>query len=177
MHVIATSEDADLQKQYSQHYLNNAFRYIPLADPIRGIFGATPVETLHAFRKGLIEKVTFLVIKNVPVSKKARLDALAIQFHRTHCQTYRRAYPATDFSNGVTNLTKISAAERVGQMFLLVILSQYDEGWEIMASALNQTSCMQLRDVIAVLEALLCFDQWFNMATYWPIVNSVDAQL
>ena len=62
MHVIATSENAELRKQYSQHYLNNAFRYIPLADPIHGIFGATPVETLHLFRKGLIEKVTFLVI-------------------------------------------------------------------------------------------------------------------
>ena len=177
MHVIATSENVELRKQHSQHYLNNAFGYIPLADPIRGIFGATPVETLHAFRKGLIEKVTFLVIKNVPVSKQARLDALAIKFHRTHRQTYRRVYPATDFSNGVTNLTKISAAERVGLMFLFVILSQYDEGWEILASALNQTSRMQLRDVIAVFEALLCFDQWLNMATYWRIENSVEAKL
>ena len=40
--------------------------HVPLADPIRGIFGATPVETMHAFRKGVIEVVTFLVLNNIP---------------------------------------------------------------------------------------------------------------
>jgi hypothetical protein len=33
-----------------------------MVDPVRGLFGATPVKTMHAFRKGLIEVVTFLVL-------------------------------------------------------------------------------------------------------------------
>jgi hypothetical protein len=32
----------------------------------------------------MIEMVTFLVLDNVPVSKKAALDRLAIKFHKTH---------------------------------------------------------------------------------------------
>ena len=65
------------------------FDQIPQADPMRGIYGTTPVETMHAFRKGMIEVVTFLVLKNVPPSKSAALDALAIRFHKTHRQTIR----------------------------------------------------------------------------------------
>ena len=82
------------------------------ADPERGIFGATLVETMHPYRKGLIEYVTYFVLDNVPASRNAVFDRLAIQFHTTHCQTFRKTYPATDFSRGVTNLTKISSCER-----------------------------------------------------------------
>ena len=83
------------------------------------------MEIMHAFCKGLIEYVTYFVLENVPVSRKAAIDRLAIHFHHNHRQTYRKAYPATDFSQGITNLTKISAQERLG----LVFLAQFDEGW------------------------------------------------
>ena len=96
-----------LRQRWSQHALDNAFNHVPLADPIRGIFGATPVETMHSFRKGVIQVVTFLVLDNVPKKQKAALDRLAVRFHKSHHQSYRKAYPATDFSNGITNLTKI----------------------------------------------------------------------
>ena len=92
---------------------------MPLADPERGIFGATPVETMHAYRKGIIEMVTFLVLDNVPASKKALLDNLAFKFHKSHRQTWRGNFPATDFTNGITNVTKISAPERLGLVFCL----------------------------------------------------------
>ena len=129
MDLIASHPSDALRQRWSQHELDNTFNHMPLADPIRGIFGATPVETMHAFRKGVIEVVTFLVLTDIPpATKKAALDVLAIRFHKSHRQTYRKAYPATDFSNGITNLTKISAAERLGLVFLFVILAQYDEG-------------------------------------------------
>jgi hypothetical protein len=60
-----------LRQRWSQHALDNTYNHVPLADPIRGIFGATPVETMHAFRKGVIEVVTFLVLNNIPKRQKA----------------------------------------------------------------------------------------------------------
>ena len=100
----------DIRKRWSQHQLNKVIDYVPLVDPIRGIYGATPVETMHAFRKGMIDDVTFLVLENVPPSKLAALDALAIWFHKMHRQTIRKTSPASDFSQDITNSTKISAA-------------------------------------------------------------------
>ena len=71
MAQVASGPDEALRTRWSQHRMTNTFDSILLADPMRGIFGATPVETMHAYRKGIIEKVTFLVLENIPASKKA----------------------------------------------------------------------------------------------------------
>ena len=126
MHEIALCPDPEQHKQYSQHRVDNAFNHVIIADPIRGIMGSTPTEIMHVFRGGMIAVVTYLVLENVPDSKKAALDHLAIRYHNKHRQTCRKLYPATDFSTGITNLTKISAAERLGLVFLFVILSLYE---------------------------------------------------
>jgi hypothetical protein len=169
--ISQSTYDEMLRKEYSQHQLINVFNSVPLADPQRGIFGATPTETMHAYRKGMIEVVTLLVLKNVPATKKAALDAIAIHFHKTHCQTYRKKYPATDFSNGITNLTKVSASERLGLVFLFVILAPYNEGWAILNTALLASTKTNLKQVLTVFEAMLCFDQWLNQPTYWTKRN------
>jgi hypothetical protein len=169
MNEIATAGDDETRKRWSQHRLQNVFNYVPLADPIRGIFGATPTETLHCFRKGMIEVVTFLVLKNVPSSIMcAELDAIAIDFHKSHRQTARKMYPATDFSNGITNLTNISASERLGLLFLFVIIFQYPKGWEILDHALQHSRGKHttLAAILELFEAMLCFDAWLGHDTY-----------
>jgi hypothetical protein len=100
MGFIARSNDDDLRKRWSQHKLENAFEHIAFANPERGILGATPVETMHVFWKGVIEKVTKLILDSLPASKKAAFDDLAIAFHKSHCQTYRKEYPSTDAAMG-----------------------------------------------------------------------------
>jgi hypothetical protein len=158
-----------------------------MADPDRGIFGATPVETLHAFRKGLVEMVIQVVIDNVPPSKKAALDRLALHFHKTHRQSFRSSFPSTTFGKGKTNISKISAAECLGLVFLFVILGHYEEGWTILWSALDychkkkeETVPAQkrhryepsFRDILQVFEAMLCFDEWLRQDTYWADHNA-----
>jgi hypothetical protein len=59
MAQIALCPNDALRQRWSQHALDNAYSHVPLADPICGIFGAMPVETMHAFCKGIIEVVTF----------------------------------------------------------------------------------------------------------------------
>jgi tetrahydromethanopterin S-methyltransferase subunit D len=79
------------------------FNSVLLADPIRGIFGSTPVETMQCFRKGMIEVVAVLVLENVPASKKAELDGLATWCHNTHRQTYCRGlvYSLVGYTSGL----------------------------------------------------------------------------
>ena len=175
MNLIACSPDAPLRQRWSQHRLENAFHHVEFGDPTRGIFGATPVETMHGYRKGMIEVVTFMILENVPSSKKAALDHLAVTFHKSHRQTHRKAFPATDFSCGITNLTKISASERVGLVFLFVILVQYDVGWGIVSTAL-QKHATELADILELFEAMLCFDAWLNKPTYWALDAGTTAE-
>ena len=174
MAMIAASDNKEIRAPW-QHAVNNAFQDVVLADHVRGIFGATPVETMHAFRKGLIEHVTFLVLDNVPASRKAALDTLAVQFHQRQRQTFRSTYPATDFSRGVTNLTKMTARELLGLVFLFVILCQYDKGWDILDHTFQRRSTTTVKNVIEVFEALLCFDAWLMQDTFWDRSNSTQA--
>jgi hypothetical protein len=55
MAQIAACPNEVLRQRWSQHALDNTNYHVPLADPIHGIFGATPVETMHAFCKGVSE--------------------------------------------------------------------------------------------------------------------------
>ena len=94
MNEISIAGDDATRKCWSQHCLENAFNYVLLANTIRGIFGATLTETMHCFRKGMIEVVTFLVLKKVLVSKRAALDWIAIDVHKLHRQTACKMYSA-----------------------------------------------------------------------------------
>jgi hypothetical protein len=126
------------------------------ADPERGIFGATPVETMHAFRKGVIEKVTKLVLESLPASKKAAFDDLAIAFHKSHRQTHRKEYPSTDFSKRGHKFDKDYSIRTRWNRFLFVILFQYEEGWRIIQSCLEKRTSKKVPEVLEVLESLLC---------------------
>ena len=64
MHEIAQSNDEQLRQKWSQHRVDNAFNHV-VADPVRGIMGATPTEIMHVFRNGMIAIVTYLVLENV----------------------------------------------------------------------------------------------------------------
>jgi hypothetical protein len=56
-------------------------------------------------------------------------------------------------------------------VFLFVILAQYDEGWAILNTALLASTTTNLKQVLTVFEAMLCFDQWLNQPTYWTKRN------
>ena len=126
----------------------------------------------------MIEVITFLVVQNVPASKRAELDRIAIDFHKSHRQTAPKMYPATDFSNGITNLTNISASERLGLVFLfLVIIFQYPRGWIILDTALHARGTnTSLAAVLELFEGMLCFDAWLNQDTYWKAVDTAEAR-
>ncbi len=124
MAMIAASENKAFRTRWLQHAVHNAFQDVMLADPVRGIFGATPVETMHAFCKGLIEHARyFSCVGQRP--RKAALDTLAVQLHQQHRQTNCTRYPATDFSRGVTNLTKVTACKRL----VLMMFANYLLEW------------------------------------------------
>jgi hypothetical protein len=135
--MIVASDNKAIRTRWSQHAVHNAFQDVVFADHVRGIFGASFIKTMHVFCRGFIEHVTFFVLDNVPASRKAALDTLAVQFHNQHRQSYCTRYPATNFSPGLTNLTKVKGRKSLGLVFLFVILSQYDEGWNIWITLLS----------------------------------------
>jgi hypothetical protein len=77
-----------------------------------------------------------LIFDCMTATQKFKLDELAQTFHKVHHQSSCKFFPQMDFSNGVCNLCNMTVAKRCGQVFLLVCLSQFDEGWNILNQAL-----------------------------------------
>ena len=106
--------------------------------------------------------------------QKHSLDQLAQSFHKLHCQTAWKFFPKTDFSNGVCSLSNITASDWSGQVFLLVCLSQFDEGWAILSGALMTKGHTNLSEVLEILEALCCFDAWTCLDKFWHYSNQEE---
>jgi hypothetical protein len=111
-----------------------------------------------------------LIFDFMTAKQKYKLDELAQTFHILHHQSPCKFFPQTDFINGVCNLSNMTAAEQCGQVFLLVCLSQFDEGWHILNQALlTKGHNTNLGEVLEALEAICCFDAWTRMDKFWDI--------
>ena len=60
-----------------------------------------------------------LIFDCMTAKQKYKLDELAQSFHKLR-QSSRKFFPQTDFSNGVCNLSNMTAAERCGQASVLI---------------------------------------------------------
>ena len=160
----------DERRSLSVHHVHNAFDSIDIGDQHRGILGCLLPDTLHVLCKGPAERIMDLTFDNLTQRQKARLDDMAKMFHHTHQQTARKYYPSTDFSRGISQLTRLTANENIGAIFLLVILSHFEEGWQILQSAMTRNSqTANVKDVIELMEAMLCCHAWLKQDQLWPL--------
>jgi hypothetical protein len=170
MHRISTSGTEEECTSVSQHRCHNVFANIEIGDPLYKIFGSLPTDPMHSVRKGVMARAMSLIFDCMTNAQKCELDELAQRFHKTHRQSARKAFPQTDFSNGMTNLANMTASEECGLVFLLICLSQFKDGWRLLDEALlNKGHKTDLKRVLEALEALSCFDAWTRMDKYWKL--------
>jgi hypothetical protein len=170
MHRIATSGTEQECTAVSQHHCHNVFANIDIGDPLYKIFGSLPTDPMHSVRKGIMARAMSLIFDCMSPTQKFKLDQLAQTFHKTHRQSARKDFPQTDFSNGVTNLANMTASEECGLVFLLICLSQFEDGWRVLNDALlNKGHKTNLSKVLEALEALSCFDAWTRLDKYWKL--------
>ena len=163
--IIMNGTDEELAA-VSQHKCANAFTDIVISDADYKIYGALPTDTMHALQQRTMSYAMQFIFDCMTAKQKYHLDELAQTFHKVHRQTSRKLFPQTDFSNGVCNLSNMTAAERCGQVFLLVCLCQFDDGWKIFDQSLVN---IKLGDVLEALEAMCCFDAWTRLDKFWSI--------
>ncbi len=69
-------------------------------------------------------------------------------------------------------MTRVTARKRLGLLFLFAILSQYDEGMDILDHTFERKSTTTVKDVVELFEAL---DAWLMLGTFWDSSNSAQA--
>jgi hypothetical protein len=73
MACITHNPDQMVRTQWSQNFLNNAFDYVPIADPVRGILAPLLWKRFMRFANDRLRRKPFLVLQNVPAREKAAL--------------------------------------------------------------------------------------------------------
>ena len=116
MHEIVTSGSNEERAKVSQHQCPNAFANIEIGDPVYKIFGAVPTDPMHSVHKGVMAWAMSLIFECMMASQKYRLDEIEKNcHHKSACKNF----PQKDFSNGVTNLSNMTASEECGLVSLV----------------------------------------------------------
>ena len=169
--MLFTIEDLkDLSKKElnarSKHKIDNAFDEVPLSDLIHGILGVCPAEMLHVCGNGIykyqFECICELVGPNTTKQKeKDQMDALHQHLVNDARRQSDRDFPRMTIRNGATDGTKLSATERLGNLFGMLCVAHTTEGIAVLRPGWSSNNighaafrdCMKLQ---------LAFDKWVN---------------
>lgn len=118
----------------SFHPVKNAFvaRCIRFGLDPRNIWGANPVDLMHAFQSGILMYIVKMVLEGLPPLKQVKLDRLVHKMFNRLRTKERAAYPRMNFSKGYSKLTLLTSDEWAGKLFVLLIVLQTQEGREIL---------------------------------------------
>ena len=150
----------------SLHNIDNAFHDIPFGDMVHGIFGCVPAEMLHVSGNGIMQYQLDVVSKIISSGKNKRrnlhsLDILHQNLVKDASLQSEQDIPRTSDRNGVTDGTKMSASERVGNIFLLLCALHTEQCKEIFTDGCNE-SRVSLEQMKQCIKLQLGFEKWVN---------------
>ena len=155
----------------NQYHVQNAWFDVDFGGCPYGIFSAAcPVEPLHSLENGLILdclKVLFNKIKSL--KRMTELDRLAKRLtelprQRNASHGSNKDVPRLLWSDGVTNLTDLSARYRVGIMFTVVVVSLQFEGFQFFTDVFKDVKVV--KNMIECFQMILCYWMWLKKKKY-----------
>ena len=121
MHCVSVKDAMRQLQEWSVHAHINAFQDHPLhGHSDKGIMGATPTDPMHVFLHGVLDYVIKTYVDYMTPTEKHVLDKFVDQILVPQRQGIRKDFPRVNFTNGVSNLTQITAEEWAGVAFTLL---------------------------------------------------------
>jgi len=93
---------------------------------------------MHAFNEGILKYCMDTFFEKVTPARKKEIDLLVDEIMCPQRSSIRPLYPRVNFTNGFTNLTLLTATERLGVCFTLMILSMMKRGQDVLEHVLQQ---------------------------------------
>lgn len=148
------------------HDIDNAFDRVPFGNVRHGIFGSVPAEMLHVSGNGIMQYQLDVIHEIISSGQHKRktlhsLDILHQNLVHFGSQQSERDMPRTSDRNGVTDGTKMSASERVGNMFLLLCAMHTKQGRELFADGCYNSG-VSLRQIQDCIKLQLGFEKWVD---------------
>jgi hypothetical protein len=130
--IIKEAKD-DLHR-LSFHPVNNAFlsRGIRFGLDPRNIWGANPIDLMHAFQSGVLMYLVKMTLENLTPTKKTKLDRHVDYLFSNLRSCKRKEYPRLNFSKGFSKLTQLTSDEWAGKLFVILVVLRTDKGRSIL---------------------------------------------
>ena len=171
---LTTLEEYNAHKQQqtlhhlSLHDIDNAFMSVPFGDVVHGVFGSVPAEMLHVSGNGIMQYILGVVndIIGSGGSKQLhlhRLDTLHQNMVRDALMQSEKDMPRMSDRNGVTDGTKMSVSERVGNIFILLCAMHTMDGKQLFHDGCHMSG-IRYEDMKECLKLQLGFEVWVNQS-------------
>jgi len=177
-HRQQAMKDAEYAKFISQHQEESVWNDLPIADIREGINGMCPLEWLHLNGQGNFQdgpEVLHNLIGpgDTKKSKKEELDLLFRALAEEIKRNSERDVPLIALRFAIMDLTRVTANERVGNYYMLIICLSTKRGASIMKDAMKEHK-LDLQRVIDTMTALLAYDAWCRSfgVPKWEIDNA-----
>lgn len=159
--------------KYNQYNVMSAWYDVCYGGCKYGVFSAAcPIEALHALKAGLIpDCLTILFSEEIRGSRgHIQLDLLAKKMTAWNRQFYissgaRKEMPRLLWKNGITNLSQLPGAYKVGILLTVVVISMTEEGEECFDKLFKYQS--SVHDMRYCFQLMLCYLMWLKKDTYW----------
>ncbi|KAL7455029.1 hypothetical protein ACHAWC_007128 [Mediolabrus comicus] len=129
----ARKGNTDRLRAMSKYNIDNAFDNLPMGDPTNGIMRATPPETMHAIQSGIMMYIIQTLFKSSITSEAAKKEfhLLHLCLAQRHGHQSERGVPIVSVRNSVADVTKMSATETMGNLYLIMCALCTDRGKHI----------------------------------------------
>lgn len=169
---LITMSDYNLGKEtatlrnLSLHDIENAFANVPFGDLHHSIFGCIPAEMLHVSGNGIMQYQLDVINQIVSAGSNKQktmhqIDILHQNLVSEASHQSEKDMPRMSDRNGITDGTRMTASERVGNMFILLCVMHTEHGKELFLEGC-QVSGVTLHQIRECLKLQLGFEKWVN---------------
>ena len=160
-----------------QYNIRSAWFNVDFGGSKYGIFtAAMPVEPLHSLENGLISDSLKILFYEIMTNKqKSSINKLARKLSYMDRQKYLSSgadkdMPRLIFKDGITSMTDITAATKVGIMLTVVVISLTNDGTELFLKIMNNDR-RKYNNMQYIFEMLLCYRMLLKEDTWWDKSN------
>ena len=144
-----------------------------------GVFtAACPPEALHSLENGLINHCLKELFANViPPTACKHFDSVVQKWtflsKQRHMKNYAADFPRLLFPDGVSSITDVSAATKIGIIFAIIVASLTTDGKSVLLNKADMTS-EKYANMVEAFEMMICYWAWLKKDNYWEC-NDMDA--
>ena len=170
MMAVIEEGDKDVLAQYSQHEIpDHAFRDVDFGQNHCGIYGATPNDTLHGIQLGIAPYMLKILHEELNPKACKQLDQIMMDLKPHLRQSGKKHFPRLFYPDGITKITKLTADETIGLLFITVFILNTPIGKKAILNN-SQMPYERVKLYIKTLEKLLAFHSWLKKKSgFWLI--------